>query len=98
MDENTQVTDAALARYPGATVLRVETGSDGVNEAHLQTADGARVTVEVGPTLRSPGKRLRRPTGEHGEELRGSGGGGGGGADRAGAGPLVRRTQQDSTG
>lgn len=48
MDENTQVTDAALARYPGATVLRVETGSDGVNEAHLQTADGARVTVEVG--------------------------------------------------
>jgi hypothetical protein len=29
-------------------VLRVETDSDGVYETHLRTADGQRVTVEVG--------------------------------------------------
>ena len=39
---------AALAEYPGATILRVETDSDGVYEAHLVTADGERVTVEMG--------------------------------------------------
>jgi hypothetical protein len=38
---------AALARYPGATVLRVETDSDGVYEAHLTTTDGRRVTIEA---------------------------------------------------
>ena len=37
---------AALAKYPGATIQRVETDSDGVYEAHLTTADGQRVTVE----------------------------------------------------
>lgn len=42
---------AALARYPGATVLRVETDSDGVYEAHLVTMAGQRVTVEVGKTF-----------------------------------------------
>jgi hypothetical protein len=39
---------AALANYPGATVLRIETGSNGVYEAHLWTADGQRATAEVG--------------------------------------------------
>src|SRR5829696_8993259 len=38
---------AALAKYPGATIQRVETDSDGVYEAHLVTADGNRVTVEM---------------------------------------------------
>ena len=38
---------AALAKYPGATIQRVETDSDGVYEAHLTTADGKRVTVEM---------------------------------------------------
>jgi len=47
-DTATKVREAALAEYPGATVLRVETDSDGVYEAHLTTADGQRVTVEVG--------------------------------------------------
>jgi hypothetical protein len=46
-DTATKVRAAALARYPGATVLRVETDSDGVYEAHLTTTDGRRVTVEV---------------------------------------------------
>jgi len=47
-DTASKVRAAALARYPGATVLRVETDSDGVYEAHLTTASGERVTVEVG--------------------------------------------------
>jgi hypothetical protein len=47
-DTATKVTAAALAKYPGATIARVETDSDGVYEAHLTTADGKRVTVEVG--------------------------------------------------
>ena len=46
-DTATKVTAAALAKYPGATIQRVETDSDGVYEAHLTTSAGARVTVEV---------------------------------------------------
>jgi hypothetical protein len=39
---------AALAAVPGATIVRVETGSGGSPyEAHLRKADGASVTVEV---------------------------------------------------
>ena len=46
-DTATKVRAAALAEYPGATIQRVETDSDGVYEAHLTTSAGARVTVEV---------------------------------------------------
>ncbi len=46
-DTADQVRDAALAEYPGATVLRLETDSDGVYEAHLVKADGTPVTLEV---------------------------------------------------
>jgi hypothetical protein len=47
-DTASKVRAAALAKYPGATVLRVESDSDGVYEAHLRTTSGQRVTVEVG--------------------------------------------------
>ena len=43
-----KVTAAALAEYPGATVERVETDSEGVYEAHLITSDGTHVIVAVG--------------------------------------------------
>lgn len=43
-----KVKAAALAKYPGATVVRIESDADGVYEAHLTTADGTPVTVEVG--------------------------------------------------
>lgn len=43
-----KVTAAALAQYPGATIDRVETDSDGVYEAHLTTSDGQKLTVQVG--------------------------------------------------
>jgi hypothetical protein len=54
-DTATKVRAAALAKYPGATVLRVETDSDGVYEAHLTTASGQRVTVEVGKDFKVTG-------------------------------------------
>ena len=46
-DDATKARAAALAKYPGATIQRVETDSDGVYEAHLTTTDGQRVTVEM---------------------------------------------------
>jgi hypothetical protein len=55
-DTASKVRAAALARYPGATVLRVETDSDGVYEAHLTTTDGQRVTVEVGKDFKVTGE------------------------------------------
>jgi len=36
------------AKYPDATIQRVETDSDGVYEAHIVTADGQQVIVGVG--------------------------------------------------
>jgi hypothetical protein len=47
-DTASKVRAAALKKYPGATIERIETDSDGVYEAHLVTAAGDRVTVEVG--------------------------------------------------
>jgi uncharacterized membrane protein YkoI len=55
-DTATKVRAAALAKYPGATVLRVETDSDGVYEAHLRTTDGRRVTVEVDKAFKVTGE------------------------------------------
>ncbi len=54
-DTASKIRAAALAKYPGATVLRVETDSDGVYEAHLVTTGGQRVTVEVGKDFKVTG-------------------------------------------
>jgi hypothetical protein len=54
-DTASKVRAAALARYPGATIQRVETDSDGVYEAHLITRSGQRVTVEVGRDFKVTG-------------------------------------------
>ena len=43
-----KVKAAALAKYPNATVQRVETDSDGVYEAHIVTSAGDEVIVQVG--------------------------------------------------
>jgi uncharacterized membrane protein YkoI len=58
-DTATKVTDAALAAYPGATIDRVETDSDGVYEAHLTTAAGDKVTVEIGADFTVTGTETR---------------------------------------
>jgi hypothetical protein len=43
-----KVTAAAKAAVPGATIIRVETDSDGAAyEAHVQKADGSYVTVKL---------------------------------------------------
>jgi uncharacterized membrane protein YkoI len=43
-----KVKQAALDKVPGATVIRVETDSDGSPyEAHLRKSDGTEVTVKV---------------------------------------------------
>ena len=55
-DTASKVRAAALAKYPGATILRVETDSDGVYEAHLTTSDGRRVTVEVDKAFKVTGE------------------------------------------
>jgi hypothetical protein len=55
-DTASKVRAAALARYPGAAVLRVETDSDGVYEAHLIAKSGQRVTVEVDKAFKVTGE------------------------------------------
>jgi hypothetical protein len=47
-DTASKVTDAVLAKYPDATIQRVETDSDGVYEGHIVTADGKQTIVQVG--------------------------------------------------
>jgi hypothetical protein len=46
-DTATQVEEAVLAEYPDAEIERLETDADGVYEAHITTAGGDRVTVEL---------------------------------------------------
>lgn len=46
-EEAEKVTAAAQAEIPDGTVLRVETDSEGVFEAHVQKADGTEVIVQV---------------------------------------------------
>jgi hypothetical protein len=43
-----KVTKAVKAKYPTATIQRVETDSDGVYEAHIVTSDDQQLIVQVG--------------------------------------------------
>ena len=47
-DTATKVTDVVKAKYPDATIQRVETDSDGVYEAHIVDASGQQLIVQVG--------------------------------------------------
>ena len=47
-DTKTKVEAAVLAAYPGATIERTESDSDGVYESHVLTTDGDHVIVQVG--------------------------------------------------
>jgi hypothetical protein len=47
-DTKTKVEAAVTAKYPGATIERTETDSDGVYESHIVTSDGSHVIVQVG--------------------------------------------------
>ncbi|HVK23727.1 MAG TPA: PepSY domain-containing protein [Actinokineospora sp.] len=59
-DDAEKAKAAALAKYPGATIQRVETDSDGVYEAHLTTPDGKRVTVEMDKSFAITGEEAGR--------------------------------------
>lgn len=61
-----KVEAAVLAEYPGATILRLETDSDGVYEAHLTTAAGDQVTVEVDSDFTVTGTEAYGGPGGHG--------------------------------
>ncbi len=52
-----EVKAAAVAKYPTATLERVETDSDGVYEAHLKLADGSQLIVQVGKSFAVTGTR-----------------------------------------
>jgi hypothetical protein len=60
-DTASKVRAAALAKYPGATIQRLETDSDGVYEAHLVTKDGQPVTVEVDKSFTVTGTEAPGP-------------------------------------
>jgi len=70
-----KVKEAALAKYPGATIQRVETDSDGVYEAHVVTKAGDELIVQVGKDFAVTGAQT------------GHGGGPGGHGDHDGDGP-----------
>ena len=72
-----KVRAAALAKYPNATVQRVETDSDGVYEAHIVTTGGDQVIVQVGTDFTVTGTQTGGP----------GGGPGGGHGGRGGPGP-----------
>jgi hypothetical protein len=69
-DTRTKVEAAVLAKYPGATIERTESDSDGVYESHIVTTDGSHLIVQVGSDFavtgtdsRSPGGHGRGPSG-----------------------------------
>ena len=73
-DLATTLTDLALAKYPGATVDRVENDTDGATyEVHLTLADGSHVTVlfdadkNITATETGPAFGPNGPKGPHGD-------------------------------
>ena len=56
----------ALAKYPSATIQRVETDSDGVYEAHIVTTAGKQVIVQVGKDFTVTGTQSGGGRGGHG--------------------------------
>ncbi len=60
-----KVKAAALAKYPGATIDRLETDSDGVYEAHVTTKAGDDVIVQVGKAFTVTGTQTGGGHGDH---------------------------------
>ncbi len=81
-----KVQAAALAKYPNATIQRVETDSDGVYEAHLVRSDGRALIVQVGKDFAVTGTDTDTG-GPGGRGGRGGPGGHGGHGDHDGDGP-----------
>lgn len=60
-----KVKAAALARYPNATIQRVETDSEGVYEAHIVTSGGQELIVQVGKDFAVTGTDTMGGPGDH---------------------------------
>ena len=58
-----KVRAAALVKYPSATIARVETDSEGGYEAHIITASGDQVVVQVGKDFTVTGTQTGGPGG-----------------------------------
>jgi uncharacterized membrane protein YkoI len=86
-----KVKAAALAKVPGATVLRVESGGHGGSayHAHVRKADGTEVVVLVNSSFEATSVETR-PAGDHGGP--GHRGGPGGPGRRADEKPLTGET------
>jgi hypothetical protein len=87
-DDATKATAAAMKAEPDGTVIRVETDSDGVYEAHVRKADGTEVVVKMdaGFTVTAV------------EEFQGRGGRGGGiGGGHRGGGREGGTTDDDAS-
>jgi hypothetical protein len=74
-DTADKVKGAALGKYPGATVQRVETDADGVYEAHLVTTAGDWVIVQVGKDFTVTGTQQPGQGGPGGHGVPGNGAG-----------------------
>jgi hypothetical protein len=79
-DTAEKVKAAALAKLPGATILRVETDDGGVYEAHVRKSDGTEAEVHVDKDFAVTAVDTRPAGGPGG---RGHGGPGGGHVDTA---------------
>jgi hypothetical protein len=60
-----KVKAAALAKYPGATIQRLETDSDGVYEAHVTTKAGKDAIVQVDKAFAVTGTQTGGGHGDH---------------------------------
>ena len=83
-----KVRAAALAKYPGATVQRVETDSDGVYETHIVTSSGELI-VQVDKNFDVTGTESGGRGGRHGD---------GDGTVRRGRGPARPDAQSRQAG
>jgi hypothetical protein len=73
-DTKSQVEAAVLAQYPGATIERTESDSDGVYESHVVTTDGQHLIVQVGADFAVTGTDSGGHGGGHGGGHRGNDG------------------------
>jgi hypothetical protein len=85
-DTKSKVEAAVLAKYPGATIERTETDSDGVYESHIVTTDGQHLIVQVGSDFAVTGTETGRGPGGGGGGHHGGPGGAPGGSGAAGSG------------
>jgi hypothetical protein len=65
-DTKSKVEAAVLAKYPGATIERTETDSDGVYESHVVTSAGQATIVQVGKDFTVTGTQAGGPGGHGG--------------------------------